>query len=238
MPNNNLMVMYGLPAILVRDSSNGIETLDLTTFNDVRNLFDPHSGLGQFAAGGHRANLSDLGINAILLSPLGDMKSARRLGHASASYFAPAPNNGAASDLARLVAILNENRVRLFVDVDMAGNDGPDCYPNLRPWDPQEEHEGLPFMAQTTTYHPETGFIARLYPSWIFHRAHLARWMTDISASGICIDNIQKMGGLEFVHSYAERARELFDLRYHGHGDPAKFLVIGKNLKLPASIGG
>ena len=91
---------------------------------------------------------------------------------------------------------------------------------------------------QQTTYHPETGFIARLYPSWIFHRAHLARWMTDISASGICIDNIQNMGGLEFVHSYAERARELFDLRYHGHGDPAKFLVIGKNLKFPVSIGG
>src|SRR6185437_15947367 len=85
----------------------------------------------------------------------------------------------------------------------------------------------------TQTYDPESGTTQAVHPSWVFHRAHLARWMADFGVGGLRLDSVNNIGNYDFVHAYKARAWELYGARYGAAADPAKFLVIGEELSMP-----
>lgn len=60
--------------------------------------------------------------------------------------------------------------------------------------------------------------------------------MTDFGVGGLRLDSLNNVGNWDFVRSYHEKAWELFNDRYQGKGDPAKFLVIGEELSMPVDM--
>jgi len=60
--------------------------------------------------------------------------------------------------------------------------------------------------------------------------------MADFGVGGLRLDSINNVANWDFVRAYKERAWDLYNARYGGHGDPAKFLVIGEELSLPVAM--
>jgi 1,4-alpha-glucan branching enzyme len=261
--SNNHLVIYELPTSWARagNDGRGVE-VDVGTFADVKALFDSNTRSARFASI-QRPILADLGINALELLPAADAKTKAEWGYATAHYFAPDSNLGSASDLVSLVETIHTQHIRLFTDVVMAF--GHDSYTyitfkqfHLRPRDEsgnkdsyQSSVDGVlregyggenwRYMQKTQTYDPESGDVGQVSPSWAFHHAHLARWMSDFGVDGLRLDSVNNIGNWDFVRSYKDRAWELYNARHDNGGpstaaDPSKFLVVGEELSMPLSI--
>ncbi|KAK0657018.1 glycoside hydrolase superfamily [Cercophora newfieldiana] len=263
LPSNNHLVIYELPVSWVKagSGSRGVD-VDIGTFKDVAALFDVESHGDHFstiAAIHDEALLANLGINALELLPAADAKSTGEWGYATAHYFAPDYDLGSTSDLARLVDKIHSQNVRLFTDVVMAFGHDPYRYIDFRMFhlrphmeqsnpDSYQSHannllrdgwggESWRYIQSLNSYDPETGSNnTSVHPSWAFHRAHLARWMTDFSVGGLRLDSVNNIGNYDFIRSYKERAWELYNARYAPAADPSKFLVIGEELSMPVSM--
>jgi len=266
--SNNHLVMYELPVSWVveaRDDASRNGRVDIGTFKDVAALFDAASPGDHFSALSvihDEAILSELGINALELLPAADARPTGEWGYATAHYFAPDYDLGSSSDLTRLVDTIHAQGVRLFADVVMAF--GHDSYRyidyrqfHIRPFmergnpDSYQSHavdgqlrdgwggEPWRYIQSAQCYDPETGkHNTSVHPSWVFHRSHLARWMTDFGVDGLRLDSVNNIGSYDFVRSYKERAWELYQARYGGpsSSDATKFLVIGEELSMPVSM--
>jgi len=263
LPSNNHLVIYELPVSWAKAGNDprGLD-VEVGTFKDVLALFDLESHGENFsttAVVSDEALLADLGINALELLPAADARSKGEWGYATANYFAPDYDYGSASDLARLVNKIHSQNVRLFTDVVMAFGHEPYRYidfhqfhlrPRTEP-DNADSHQshgnGFPregwggepwrYIQSVKSYDLETGNNSLwVHPSWAFHRAHLARWMSDFSVGGLRLDSVNNIGNYDFVRSYKERAWELYNARYGPSADPSKFLVIGEELSMPVSM--
>lgn len=260
LPSNNHVVIYELPTSWSRvgNDSRGVD-VDVGTFVDVLALFDASVAGSRFAsvaAVRDEAILADLGINALELLPAADAKSKLEWGYATAHYFATDSDLGSSSDLVRLVDKLHSRGVRLFADVVMAFGHDPYAYidfssfhlrPDLERDNPDSYQSNAPgvlrdgfgghlwrYIRTVQSYDPETGAgNAAVHPSFVFHRAQLARWMTDFRVDGLRLDSINNIGNFDFLRSYRERAWELHKARYGPSADPSKFLVVGEELSMP-----
>ncbi|KAL1890516.1 hypothetical protein Sste5346_008184 [Sporothrix stenoceras] len=90
-----------------------------------------------------------------------------------------------------------------------------------------------------TAYDPESGQTVTdgVHPSWVFHKSHLTRWMSDFGVGGLRLDSINNIGNWDFVKAYKEKAWDLYNSRTtEGTVDPSKFLVIGEELSLPIAM--
>lgn len=261
-PSNNHIVIYELPTSWAQGGTDNRGTdVDVGTFADVQALFDPAAKSTHFAsisAVNDGAILADLGINALELLPAADSKNTDEWGYATAHYFAPDSNLGSASDLVSLVNTIHSQNIRFFTDVVMAFGHDPYIYSAFKQFHIRAEDEKdnpdsyqshttgqlrYPYGGQswryiqtTQTYDPESGGVGAVSPSWSFHRAHLARWMTDFGVDGLRLDSINSVGNWDFVHSYKRRAWELYNNRHGSAADPSKFLVIGEELSMPISM--
>ena len=263
LPSNNHLVIYELPTSWSKVGSDGRGVdVDVGTFADVKALFDRNTTSPKLASA-HGPILAELGINALELLPVADAKNKSEWGYATAHYFAPDSDLGSASDLVSLVETLHGQNIRLFVDEVMAFGHDPYCYiafkqfhllPSDEPSNPDSYQsyasgvlrdgyggQNWRYLQQTQTYDPESGTVrAAVSPAWSFHRAHLARWMADFGVDGLRLDSVNNIGSWDFVRSYTERARELYASRYGGRAaadaDPSKFLVVGEELSMPASM--
>lgn len=258
LPSNNHLVIYELPASWskVGNDGRGVD-VDVGTFTDVKALFDRNTKSAKFASI-HEPILSELGINALELLPVADAKNKDEWGYATAHYFAPDSDLGSASDLVSLVETIHSQNIRLITDVVMAFGHDPYGYMafkqfHLRPNDEKDNPDSYQshaigvlrdgyggqswrYAQQTHSYDPESGNVGMVSPSWSFHKAHLARWMTDFSVGGLRLDSINNVGSWDFVRSYKERAWELYNAPYGPAADPSKFLVIGEELSMPVSM--
>lgn len=263
LPSNNQLVIYELPVTWAKvgQGPRGVDT-DTGTFNDVLALFDkasPGDNFSTTSAIHDEALLRDLGINALELLPAADARPTGEWGYATAHYFAPDYDMGSSSELACLVDKIHSQNTRLFTDVVMAF--GHDSYryidyrmfhlrPHMEQSNPdafQSHAEGVlrdgwggeswRYIQSANSYDPESGNDNTwTHPSWAFHRAHLARWMTDFGVGGLRLDSVNNIGNYDFVRSYKERAWELYNARYGASADPSKFLVIGEELSMPISM--
>lgn len=258
LPSNNHLVIYELPASWskVGNDGRGVD-VDVGGFADVKALFDSNTRSARFTSI-QEPILTKLGINALELLPAADAKNKDEWGYATAHYFAPDSDLGSASDLVSLVEAIHAQNIRLFTDVVMAFGHDPYGYIafkqfHLRPSDEaanpdsyQSHASGVlrdgyggqswRYLQQTQTYDPESGSVGAVSPSWSFHRAHLARWMTDFGVGGLRLDSVNNIGSWDFVRSYKERAWELYNARYGPAADPSKFLVIGEELSMPVTM--
>lgn len=261
LPSNNQLVLYELPVSWARGGrdTRAVE-FDVGTFADVLALFnkDAHGDRFTTTSSIHDgAILADLGINALELLPAADAKATGEWGYATAHYFAPDADLGSASSLALLADTIHTHNVRLFTDVVMAfGHDpyrhiahrqfhlrpptepaNPDSFQSDSPHIIRDGFGGEPwrYIQTTSTYHPETGEpTVPVHPSWAFHRAHLARWMSDFAVGGLRLDSVNNVGSYDFLRSYRDRAWELHRAR-HGP-DADKFLVIAEELSVPVGM--
>jgi pullulanase len=255
LPSNNHLVIYELPTswATVGSDERGVH-VDVGTFADVKSLFDD-SKSSKFGYGGI---LADLGINALELLPVADAKTKDEWGYATANYFAPDSDLGSASELVALVETIQGKNIRLITDLVMAF--GHDSYGyiafkqfHLRPTDEPDNPESYQSHApgvlrdgfggqswrygqSMETYDPESGEDGTVFPAWLFHRAHLARWMADFMVGGLRLDSVNNVGSWDFLRAYKERAWELYNNRYGGTADPSKFLVIAEELTMPISM--
>lgn len=263
LPSNNHLVIYELPTSWAKPGSDsrGVD-VDVGTFPDVEALFDTATEGNRFASVSalrEEALLTELGINALELLPAADAKTKGEWGYATGNYFAPDYDLGSSSDLSRLVDKIHSQGVRLFTDVVMAFGYDPYGFidfqsfhlrPNMEPNNPDsyQSHgngqlrdgyggNSWRYIRTAQSYDPETGDgNSVLHPSWVFHRSHLARWMTDFGVGGLRLDSVNNIGNYDFVRSYKERAWELYNARYGPSADPSKFLVIGEELSMPVSM--
>ncbi|GAB1310700.1 Alpha amylase, catalytic domain subfamily [Madurella fahalii] len=263
LPSNNQIVIYELPTswAKVGDDSRGVD-VDVGTFADVLALFDTSVAGGRFAsvsAVRHGAILAELGINALELLPAADGKIKKEWGYATAHYFATDQDLGSSSDLRRLVDKIHSQGVRLFADVVMAfghdpyiyidfsnfhllpylERDNPDSYQSHANGVLRDAYGGNSwrYIRTVQSYDPESGAgNVAVHPSWVFHRAHLTRWMTDFGVDGLRLDSVNNVANYDFVRSFKERAWELYNARYGSSADPSKFLVIGEELSMPVSM--
>ena len=263
LPSNNHIVIYELPVSWAKagEGPDGVE-VDVGTFEDVMALFDVASPGDRFSTTAtvrDEAILADLGINALEILPAADAKPTGEWGYATAHYFAPDYDLASASGLARLVDKIHGQNVRLFTDVVMAFGHDPYCYIDYRQFhlrpsmeqnnpDSYQSHanaalrdgwggEPWRYIQSAPSYDPETGNnVAWVHPSWAFHRAHLARWMTDFGVGGLRLDSVNNVANYDFLRSYKRRAWELYNARYGSAADPSKFLVIGEELSMPVSM--
>lgn len=262
LPANNHLVIYELPTTWAKSGTDerGVD-YDVGTFADVRALFDTKTHGARFAsvaAVRNEAILAELGVNALELLPAADARAKGEWGYATAHYFAPDFDLGPASDLVSLVETIQSQNVRFFTDVVMAF--GHDSYGtidfdtfHIRPWEERENPDSYQshadgvlrdgwggmlwrYIKTTEAYDPVTGQVDTVHPSWAFHEAHLARWMSDFGVQGLRLDSINNVANWDFIRGYKERAWELFNARYDGRGDPSKFLVIGEELSMPVSM--
>ncbi|KAK4151210.1 putative alpha amylase [Chaetomidium leptoderma] len=185
-------------------------------------------------------------------------------GYATANYFAADADLGSASDLARLVESLAASGVRLFTEVVTSFGFDPYRFadfsafhirPVREPSNPDSYMGGDPgffrsgyggelwrFVSNTTmtgggsdTYDPETGRRRDgVVPARAFHRAHLARWMTDFGIGGLRLDAVRNTGSWDFLGEYRRAAWELYHRARPVTGSPGnddaasnKFLVVG-----------
>lgn len=262
LPSNNHLVIYELPTSWAKPGtdSRGID-VDVGTFADVSALFDTDTNGSRFtsvSAVRDEALLAELGINALELLPAADAKTKGEWGYATAQYFAPDYDLGSSSDLARLVSKIHSQGVRFFTDVVMAFGHDPYSYidfknfhlrPSLEPDNPDsyQSHangqlrdgyggNSWRYIRTVNSYDSETGAASTtIHPSWVFHRAHLARWMTDFGVDGLRLDSVNNIGNYDFVRSYKDRAWALFNTRYAPNPDSSKFLVIGEELSMPVA---
>ncbi|KAK1826367.1 1,4-alpha-glucan branching enzyme GlgB [Podospora conica] len=265
LPSNNQLVLYELPVSWARGSrdTHGVE-FDVGTFADVLALFDKDAHGDRFATTSSVRNgaiLTELGINALELLPAADAKAKGEWGYATAHYFAPDADLGSSSDLARLVDKIHSQNTRIFTDVVMAFGHDPYRHiahqqfhlrPSTEPPDNDDSYQSdtgtrrVPrdgfggelwrYIQSTTTYHPETGEPhVPVHPSWAFHRAHLARWMSDFAVDGLRLDSVNNVGNYDFLRSYRDRAWDLHHT-LHGPSSHSKFLVIAEELSVPTGM--
>jgi 1,4-alpha-glucan branching enzyme len=260
-PDNNHAVIYELPVSWARykTESDGVET-DVGTFVDVLALFDQKVAGKRFKALKEvtgEAIVADLGINVLELLPAADAKSLDAWGYATADYFAPDYDLGTSSELVKLVNYIHGKGIRLFTDTVMAFGHDPYIYigweqfhidPPSEPDNPDSyasNNEGMRdgfggrpwrYIRNTNTYNPQTGVPEdNLHPSWLFHRAHLHRWMTDFGVGGLRLDSINNIANYDFIKFYKDYAWQLYQARYPS-ASSAKFLVIGEELQDPISL--
>ncbi|KXX75692.1 1,4-alpha-glucan branching enzyme GlgB [Madurella mycetomatis] len=255
LPRNNQIVIYELPTSWAKAGNDprGVD-VDVGTFTDVLALFNTSVAGDRFAsvsAVRHGAILTELGINALELLPVADAKPRKEWGYAPAHYFATDCDLGSSLDLTRLVDKIHSQGVRFFVDVVMAFGHDPYTYIDfnsfhLRPHLEQDNPDSYQshaygvlrdnyggnswrYISAVQSYDPESGAgNTTVRPSWVFHRAHLARWMADFGVDGLRLDSVNNIANYDFVWSYKERAWELYNARYGPSADPSKFLVIGE----------
>ena len=238
---------------------------DIGTFTDVLALFDknaPGSNFSGVSSVSHEAIVSDLGINVLELLPAADAKSQGEWGYATADYFAPDYDLGTASELVTLANFIHGKKIRLFTDVVMAFGHDPYIYiswqhfhidPASEPNNPdsyQSHGEGVrdgfggrpwryaqnPSMPILTTYNPQTGISEpNTHPAWLFHRAHLHRWMMDFGVSGLRLDSINNVANYDFLKFYKDYAWQLYQARYDSAAS-SKFIVIGEELSDPLDL--
>lgn len=263
LPNNNQMVIYELPTSWAKagNDSRGVD-VDVGAFADVLALFETSVAGDRFAsisAVRHGAILAELGINALELLPVADGKPKKEWCYATAHYFATDCDLGSSSDLVRLVDKIHSQGVRFFADVVMAFGHDPYSYIDfngfhLRPYLEQDNPDSYQshahgvlrdgyggnswrYIRAVQSYDPESGAgNTTVHPSWVFHRAHLARWMADFGVDGLRLDSVNNIANYDFVRSYKERAWELYNARHGPSADPSKFLVIGEELSMPVSM--
>jgi pullulanase len=255
-PDNNHLVIYELPISWAKGKEVGNVQVDVGTFKDVLALFDVNTTGDRFKdipSISHEAIVNDLGINALEILPVADAKSKGEWGYATAHYFAPDADLGAASDLVKVVEYIHSKNIRLFLDVVMAFGHDPYGYialdqfhidPRAEPKNPDsyQSHQSelrdgyggrsWRYLKDTLTYDPQSGDTAVVHPAWAFHQAHLHRWMSDFGVGGYRLDSVNNIANYSFVHTFKEDAWKLYRSRYSSPSD-AKFLVIGEELSDP-----
>jgi pullulanase len=260
-PDNNQVVIYELPVSWSKYATdgNGVQ-IDVGTFVDVLALFDLNVAGQAFknvSSVAHEAILSDLGVNVLEILPAADAKAKGAWGYATANYYAPDYDLGTASELVDLVNYIHGKNIRLFTDVVMAFGHDPYIYiaweqfhidPPSEPDNPDsyQSHStsirdgfgGRPwrYIRNTSSYNPQTGTTEEnLHPSWLFHRGHFDRWMTDFGVGGLRLDSINNIADYNFIKFYKDYAWQLYQSRYNT-ASSAKFLVIGEELSDPLDL--
>ena len=173
------------------------------------------------------------------------------------------------ADLAALVESCHRHGIRFFIDVVMAfakneANqwiDFDDFYlldAHQTPGDPDAHTSGrgdghqdirdgfgstlfryarrLPKAA----YDPIGGGATQEAPARALLYSYVTRWMRDFRVDGIRMDSVENVSNWDFIQTYKDRARRLFQERWQaaglGAGADAHFLVVGEELTLPFGL--
>lgn len=249
-PNNNQLVIYELPVSWTKAKKQADNSsTDVGTFSDVLALFDGTNGTDL---------LNQLGINALQLLPIADAPFVGEWGYGTANYFASDTDLGASSELVQLVEHIHTKNMRFIMDVVLGF--GRDPYTKIAQdqfhIDPDDEknnpdsyqlgHDELRdafggdswrYNKVTKTYDPKTGNITNVHPAWVFHQAHLHRWMSDLGVGGLRLDSIPDIGDDNFLKSFNVDAWNLYRSRYQNQTvSNDKFIVIGEELTDPIGL--
>jgi pullulanase len=234
--------------------------VDVGTFADVLALFDVETVGDRFKdlpVISNQAIIAKLGINALELLPAADAKPKGEWGYATAHYFSTDYDLGTSSQLIKLVENIHSKSIRFFTDVVMAfGHDpyvfisfdqfhlspseetrNPDSWQSHRDGELRDGYGGRSwrYIKDTQTYDPQSGNIQTVHPAWVFHQAHLQRWMLDFGVDGLRLDSVNNIANYEFIKAYKDYAWRLYRSRYSTPSD-AKFLVIGEELADPTDM--
>jgi pullulanase len=90
------------------------------------------------------------------------------------------------------------------------------------------------------TYDPISGTNQSIPPAANLMLAYLSRWMEDFHVDGIRIDSVENVANFQFLTAFKNLARSLWNGRWAagglGAGADARFIVVGEELTLPASL--
>ena len=96
------------------------------------------------------------------------------------------------------------------------------------------------YLRDKTTYQsydPQSGQQANLKPARVFHRAHLAYWMSQFKLGGFRLDSLNNVADWNFIHEFHESAYEHFRTLYSTKGgSDDQFIVIGEELSTPLDM--
>jgi pullulanase len=174
------------------------------------------------------------------------------------------------TDLAALVQSCHRHGIRFFIDVVMAFGRNEACQwidfdnfyiadPSQSPADPDALTSRRGDGSQTTrdgfgstlfrytrplsqgSYDPISGNTSNDAPARALMYTYITRWMRDFRVDGIRMDSVENVANWDFVGTYKDHARSLFQERWQQAGLPAagadaRFLVIGEELSLPLGL--
>lgn len=118
-------------------------------------------------------------------------------------------------------------------------NHNPDAWQSDRDNELRDGYGGKSwrFNPIVKTYDPEGGMESELVPARVFHRAHLAWWMSQYRLGGFRLDSINNIGNYDFVREFRSDAYKHFHQLYDtsgSHND--RFIIIGEELAMPIDM--
>lgn len=232
---NNQIVIYKLPTRWPETTETGETILKEGTFRDVLFLCDREiksPNLAKIAElSQEKAYLARLGINALELLPIADSEDRDNWGYGTSHYFAadfslgysdPEDVPTAASDVARLADLCQQQGIRFFLDMAIAfAQENPYRHINFMDFfvqwgsgDPEQgTREGFggdlfKYNYWVEGYHPFTGEKAWFVPAREYIKLYLLHWLEAYGVSGLHFNSINNIGNHDFVQEITEMARE------------------------------
>lgn len=171
------------------------------------------------------------------------------------------PDQTASTDFANVSQKCLDNKIRLIADTVMAFGYDPYGYINFetfhtvigenpdkgdsdnwkssRDWEPRKNWGGRlwRYNRDVKTYNPENGKKTKFTPARMFHRAHLAWWMSHYILGGFRLDSIENVSNWEFLREFRSDAYRHFKPIYGQDADIRdRFLIIGEELSMPIDL--
>jgi 1,4-alpha-glucan branching enzyme len=92
----------------------------------------------------------------------------------------------------------------------------------------------------TAAYDPISGGTTQVAPARALLYSYITRWMRDFRVDGVRMDSVENVANWDFIQTYKDRARTLFQERWQaaglGDGADAHFLVVGEELTQPLAL--
>lgn len=259
---NNRLVIYELPTRWARagaDPQSHAGTAGVGTFQDVAALIgrdlsgSTFRGLDVLAAG--RSYLSELGVNALELSPPADSYQYLEWGYGTSNYLAPDFDLGcpqgqdvptAGTALVDLIRRCHQAGIRFLYDAVMAFSHD-DAYAfanfldfhvqwNASPRDPEQGSRDpfggdlMKYGYSVQGYDPVSGQSALIYPGRKYMALHLYHWMRTYHIDGVRLDSVRNIANYPFVGELDAAMRSDWVSRYdNSAAAQARFITIGED---------